>query len=280
MGIIGEPKSESFRQIGGYQYESSTAPPAAVTRSNTITRNPAQVLSISSNAGTSPVSYESSVISSRNSRIIPSNAMYRLPHVPFPVTEPESSSSVRIPPPALRIDTRSASTYSVGSHVTVRYQRGRAPTLDLRRFSDIDLATATDTVGEGLSPELKPMESSVDGDEDDLEPRCTSMTTPRMSSTFSFVGAATPQNARSRHTIGGTEDLPARSKSTSSKATTIRKSSQTYPYTNRAGTLEVLHALAMEFPAMPVQPAAVGIAPSLNLSEEPDTAYPDSEGAS
>jgi hypothetical protein len=276
LDLIGEPKSGSFRQIGGYQYEPTTAPPPAVTRSRTInidTRYPKPLL-LSTNQVTTSASYPSSV-GRAASRSIRSGSPTQLD--PFPDPSPQSSSFVRPTPPVLSVDIRSVSMRSNSSqHVIVRYQRGRAPTLDLRRFSDIDLATATDGVGEGLSPELKPVELPSDDDHNEEPNRPTSMTTPRMSTSFSFIGMPTPLATRSRHTIGGTEDLPKRSRSTKSNATTIRKSSQTYPYTNRIDTLEVLHALAMEFPAMPVQPSSVGIADSL-YTPETDTVYPDSE---
>lgn len=265
LGLISDPKSETFHQIGGFQYEQTTEPPAAVTRSRTISRIP------------SPLELDSPTPSSTYAS--PSKSAYTASPSPFPAT-PYTAPSVRPPAPVLTLDTRSASPASM-DRVLIQYEHGRAPTLYLRRFSDLDVPAphktpSTAALGEGHSPELKTTTLP-----DDDYPPPSSMRTPATSMSYAFSFATQRSAPHTRYTIGGTGDLPRRSKSSGASSTATgrgtasRKSTQTVA--SRTDTLELLHALATEFPGVPRMPgpdpmsaAAVSIAPS--LGDESDTA--------
>lgn len=189
---------------------------------------------------------------------------------PAPIT-PYSAPlrALRPPAPALSLDTRSVSMGDQGQRVTVRYRHGRAPTLDLRRFSDLDLLpekSSTDAIEEGHSPELKAktLPTHMYYPESVYTPATAS------SYNFSFVNSRVPPS--SRYTIAAAANLA--SSKTNDKGRPLRKSTQTF--TSRTDTLDLLQALTTEFPGVPgVSPnrrsMSESIAPSMAADSDVDT---------
>ena len=260
--LISGPRTETFRQIGGHDFEATTAPPAAVTRSRTISTVPSPLpLPSPARSAYIPVS---PAMSTGMFSATPNAS-------PAPITPYSARSQVLLPPaPTLSIDTRSVSTGDYGQRVIVRYRHGRAPTLDLRRFSDLDLLpeqSSAAAIEEGRSPHLKAQTLPINM----YYPE--SVFTPATASSYSFSMVNTRPPPKARYTIGGSGDF--RSRKMGNKGDTSRKSAQTF--TSRTDTLDLLQALTTEFPGVPGtsnssrRSLSGGIAPSLAEDSDAET---------
>ena len=119
LNIISGPVDSSFRQIGGYKYESTFEAPAAVQRSNTL----------------SGVSSNFSAIPSRKVRRGDEKAASAGDDNVIDL-RPPSLASEKSKTPTLTVDTRNLRKPD-GQRVIVRYRTGRAPTLEFTQLAEV-----------------------------------------------------------------------------------------------------------------------------------------------
>ncbi|THH00305.1 hypothetical protein EW026_g2197 [Hermanssonia centrifuga] len=236
LALIANPRNSSFRQIGGYDFESSMAPPAAVARSRPISEVP--------------------------------------PSPPLLIRPP---SAYKPSTPVLTVDTRNASPAKT-SRVIVRYGHGRAPTLDLRRISDLSIPSPLTL----YDPKSVPG-SLFDTDEEKSSYFPGSMSTPNLLDASSTALAnsyspvfpiPTPERGRRRPSTRRTYSEGVRD-----FRRNARRSSSVLPrpsfgsYSGASENMDVLHALAMQFPGLPPRmPASSSVQPSaLDTPMQDDT---------
>ncbi|GJE93454.1 hypothetical protein PsYK624_096130 [Phanerochaete sordida] len=233
--LISSPNPATFHQIGGYDYEPSIAPPAAVSRSRTITMRSSMAVSPVVSSIQQAITPRQSFLSMSQDLTTPSRSVYSGTATPSRYTA-ATTGSAQPQTPVQAPDSRSASP-DKPPRVIVRHRHGRAPTLDFNRFSDLGLPGSEARNRSLDSPKLRydalpPEGTTADPFAADPSPALRGFVFPPPPL------PALPTQARTRHTIGvPRHDAPARA--------AARQSSQTFVGTDTLGTL---HALAMESP--------------------------------
>ena len=129
LNIISGPVDSSFRQIGGYGYESTYEAPAAVQRSRTLSGRTSNFSAISSKTQRAARENVLSVESIQAEQ----PAMADVLNIE---KRPSSLDSDRTTAPSLTIDTRNIKDGD-GRRVVVRYRTGRAPTLEFTQLAAV-----------------------------------------------------------------------------------------------------------------------------------------------
>lgn len=267
--------------MGGHDFESGTQAPA-VTRSRPLSAIRVSLSSFRLPTSDRPPSTQVAQITTEQRK----TSWLPVPQSRFSFSEKSSDadpphsastatlSDIKSPTPSpLTIVTKGLPS-SPDQRVIVRYRHGRAPTLDLKRFSQLAIPQSL-THGEApldnavLSPEQKARELPLDYEHDGALPTGLSQTfysstsAPKSTTDFKFPPVSFDK-PRTRHTFAA-PTREARSDSAGSINAPSRKSTAT-----QGSTLEVLHALTMQFPGIPPTPAlpvTPAVAPSI-FSEE------------
>lgn len=281
--LISSPRPNSFRQMGGHDFESGTQAPAVMARSRPLSAIRASLSSFRLPTSDRPPSTQVAQITTEQRK----SSWLPVPQSRFSFSEksfgepPHSASTTTVSdlksptPSPLTIVTKGLPS-SPDQRVIVRYRHGRAPTLDLKRFSQLAIPQSL-THGESPldkaadSPEQKARELPPGYEHDGALPTGLSQTfysasatsAPKSTTDFKFPPVSFDKT-RTRHTFAA-PTREARSNSDGSSIAPSRKSTAT-----QGSTLEVLHALTMQFPGIPPTPAlpiTPAVAPSI-FSEE------------
>ncbi|KAF7790656.1 hypothetical protein EIP86_001612 [Pleurotus ostreatoroseus] len=265
LPFISDPVDSSFRQIGGYQYETTFEPPPAVARSRSI--------SIDSRHA-------------RESMEKPPSRMARGMAAPWPtrrssfdsdkLSMPDMTeeryrkhsldsisirSASKLGTPSLTLDTQNI-TFAGERRVLVRYRHGRAPTLLMKRLSGLLQSIPSPLTSEGSHSIASPLSSpdTAGASRSALIPLPTDAFSedPPQSYATAFtdsplVGIGLPDRGRIRPATRRT--LPANSELNDMNIAAARRSSMVFPPRQSLGAplrsggeaqLADLHALAMQ----------------------------------
>ena len=222
--LISNPRNSTFRQVDGYQF------------------NPYQPPPVVSNINTIPI-------------LSPPPPTYTEEKQLRPISQTLDTPPPRLPSPIAIFHSQ--------QRVIVREGRNRAPTLYMRRVSEIDVVNALETAktlyddedGLSSSPPIKSIRSN---------PRDSGIasiyyTTP-LSPIQSVIEPPIPYSSRSssaRHTIAGFGNMDKHG-SRFFRTHRVQPSSPTLPrhstysvFSSKSESLSTIHALAMQFPGLP-----------------------------